>query len=314
MKQGKYLSVAGILCLALFILQGCYTQLAVSQRVYVGEQPYLYSQEENDSQAETSSDSIYEDEALYDTVIWAMDAYDPWYCYDQGWYLNSHFSWGDPYWYPWRYAHYRPYWSRYWYPGWYGFDPFWYDPYYSYGYYPGYYSGYWGGYRTSYRYVDPLPKKKRDWDRRGGDLTDKTISRPSNSTGNQEFTPVGAPGPMVAAEAGTQKEKTRSVKRRATELDIRRAGNRTHKQITKVSKAGKRKYHRFRASKSSKGYSQSKSVKSGGKGTRSVSKGVTSRSSHGSASGSSSRGRSSSSSGGSKSSRSGGKSGGKSRR
>ncbi len=322
-----------------FLLQGCYTQLAVSQNFV--EHRYTAPQ------AAAPADTLVEEGIPPDpdTVIhehyWSGGSYyDPWYrydpFYDHGYHFDLRFAWGDPFWHPWCYRSYDPYWS--WWSG-----PYWAD-----AYYPWYYSGYGGyGYGYPYRsrywatytYVDPVPKKKRDWDRRGGDLGDREISRPANSAGSQDTQPVAAaPGPMVRVESGAKgdvrsvkraqdrpsgevSKRGKSTKRTAPRSDIRGVPGRGQNSKVKISRAVRRVYDHVVATKSGarSGTVRGRSPKSGGSGTsvRSSSKGSSGSvsQSRGHRSSSSHSGGHRSSSGGGKSSRSGGRSsGGKSKR
>ncbi|MCH7613383.1 MAG: hypothetical protein IIB45_08510 [Candidatus Marinimicrobia bacterium] len=204
MKKFENLTVTGILSLTFLVLQGCYTQLAINKHFVVTEQFVYQSQDNNFSQSESFPDILQDGEISPDTIIekhyWLVDPYSPQFGYnplfdDISFYHSFHLTYYDSYWYPWHYSRYRPYWAGYYYTGWYYYDPFWYDPFWynpfgSFAYYPGYYSGYgypyWGGYQPSY-IVDPIPDKKRDWDRRGADLTHNTIVRPSNSSAGQGY-------------------------------------------------------------------------------------------------------------------------------
>lgn len=342
MKRGSSLAVLLFGVLGAFLFQGCYTQLAVAHPVYVEHQAPHNSPREAAIQTEQTQDTLQDAGAVPDTVIyehyWMDHPYDPYY-YDSRFYLDLHFAWGDPYWYPWYYSGYGPWSPSYWNYGWYWGDPFWcYPYYYDYGYLPGYYSWYsgygypyWDGYYYPYDYVDPLPKKKRGWERRGGELADRTVTRPSSgSSGGEEAIPVAAPGLMAKGGSGSQKGE-RSVQRgsqrpspgvsrgspasgrKAGRSDVRRVKGRSQyvkgKTIVRIRTA-KRVYDLIRfvrhGSDDRKGTSRSGSVKS----KRGSSSSKSHSGSSGSVSRSVSRSSSSSSSGSRGSSRS---SGGKSR-
>lgn len=165
MKANASHFAAGLFLPAFFVFSGCYTQLAVYDGI----------------------DAVEGEQAPPDTVVheqgWNGPRYDPWITYPpvygSRFYFGLSFSAGDPFWYPGYYRPYRPCWSYPWY-GWaYGFDPWWYDPWWYdpwwYGpfYYGPYYSAYGFGpwwWATPYTiYEEPIPRKKRDWDRRGAD-------------------------------------------------------------------------------------------------------------------------------------------------
>jgi hypothetical protein len=243
MKKIENIYILGIPMLTFLVLQGCYTQLAINKQMIMPEQSVYQSQEKNLSQSESFSDTLQDGEVFQDTIIqqnyWLVDPYNPQFGYDPffdniSFYHSFHFTYCDSYWYPWRYTPYRPYYLTSYNIGWNYYDPFWYDPFWynpygSFAYYPGYYSGYytgywypyWGGYQPVYT-GDPIPDKKRDWDRRGADFTGNTIIRPSNSSAGQ--------GNLVSimdpAETGTRTIErnengiTKPIKRTETDSEI----------------------------------------------------------------------------------------------
>lgn len=257
MKKIEKLSILGIMLLPILVLQGCYTQLAFDNRIVVEKQSGYQSQEKYPSQSESIPDTLQEGEISPDIIVekhyWLLDPYGQQFGYDPffgdiSFYHSFHLTYYDSYWYPGHYARHRPYWSGYYYAGWNCYDPFWYDPYWSFAYYPGYYSGYgyayWGGYQPAY-IADPIPDKKRDWDRRGADLTHNTIVRPSNSSAGQGY----LANVIARTETGTS-----TIKRNETDITkpIRRTENdseikkpRIHKRdnIEDKSQTIKRIYH-----------------------------------------------------------------------
>lgn len=186
MNLNKSKSVAIIL--TGLLAQSCYTQLAVTKRVE--PQPAVVYREETVTTGDTLYPASGEASSLvYEYNYWFVAppafgfGYDP-YFDNIDYYFNASLGWGDPYWYN---PYYRPYGRRYYYSSWGWYDPYWYDPYgnyWAYDYYPGYYQSYWypygGYYWTGNHYDDSYPRKKRDWDRRGADLTNTPIVRPEN--------------------------------------------------------------------------------------------------------------------------------------
>lgn len=273
MKKFRFLFITGIQFLTILFIQGCYTQLAVSNKLSVTEQPFYQTQPEGSSEFESTADTTQENVIPTDTIVheyyYSIDPQDPsgdpndwWYYNDPFFYYprfyhSFYFTWGDPYWYSWHHTRYRPYWSGYYYSGWCWNDPFWYDPYCSYAYYPGYYSGYWDSYWSWYRPVytkDTDKRKKRDWDRRGADLTDQTIVRPSNSPEEPGSISSVGRGSLANIMDRTETD-ARTVKRnkpvmkkpsRRTETNIetRRTSGRERKSNVKTNRTVKRIYHR----------------------------------------------------------------------
>lgn len=268
MKKLGYLFIAGIQFLTILFIQGCYTQLAISNMVSVTEQPVYQTQQEGFSEFESTTDTTQENVIPTDTIVheYYYGIYDPndWWYYNDPFFYNSrfyhslYFTWGNPYWYSWHHTRYRPYWSGYYYSGWCWNDPFWYDPYYSYAYYPGYYPGYWDPYRSWYWPVytkDPDQRKKRDWDRRGADLTDQTIVRPSNSPEELGSNSSVGKGPLVNIMDRTETD-ARTVKRNkpdmkkpnrrttGTNVEIRRTSRPERQSDVKANRTVKRIYHR----------------------------------------------------------------------
>ncbi len=203
--------------LALLVLQGCYTQFGQPQ----GESPEREQYEQYGDQKDEPSDEYYaEDEASYDSdyvATYEEDEEDPdrviinkYYIYDDYAdiyvdpelfdpfpypFVSFRLSFGDPYWhYHPRYVHYPRYY-RYVY---FAYDPFWWDPWdwyyysfrspYSYGhyYYPFYYDPwvyprypYYGG--GDFVFHDPIPNRRRDWDRRTTGVNRPGIDRRGGS-------------------------------------------------------------------------------------------------------------------------------------
>lgn len=206
----RQIFIISVCFLAFLVFQGCYTQLAITKRVAVVEEPAYRTYQEVEHQAEELPDTLIDESGTPYTFVneynyWFIDpwetryGFDP-YFYDQGFYMNMHFTWGRPSWYPWHYTYPRGYWYRQHWTGWCWNYPIWYDPwdYYYAGYYPGYYPGWYAGYGDPYwgwywpgDYEDPLPKGKREWDRRGTDLTAQTIVRPSGPTSGGNSGGVG---------------------------------------------------------------------------------------------------------------------------
>lgn len=292
MKKIRHLLLPGIALVAFVLLQGCYTQLAVSHRTFVPNNSPQYV----DPEEQPPEDTVVHEHYWVDYPYYHWPWYDPFF-YDPGFYVDFHFVWGDPFWYPWCY---RPYWSR----PLYG----WYDPYYP-GYYSWYYAGYgygypyYGLYWDPFYYVDPVPKEKRDWDRRGSRVADRTVSRTSNTTGGQVAAPVvaGKSGTR-AVNRGSESTSTEGVSRRggSTERKVSRSNVRRRADGAKIVRTTKRIYQRVVKPRSSSG---SVTRSSGGSKSGSV------RSASGRSSGSKSQSRSSN-----RSSRSGSKSSGKASR
>ncbi|MFQ6616088.1 MAG: hypothetical protein ACE5HZ_04885 [Fidelibacterota bacterium] len=189
MKNLVPLPVLALSLWALIALTGCYTQLVTYDRVSVMSlepgRPYVDYDSGDTLRAETEpADTVVHEHYWADPWAGPWVGYPPYY--DPGFHVGFSFYLGDPFWYPWCY---RPYWSHRWY-GWrygytpYGWDPFWYDPFYTYGgYYTGFWYPYWGwvGPYTIYD-DDPVPRKKRDWDRRAeGPLDHSTRTRSSGT-------------------------------------------------------------------------------------------------------------------------------------
>jgi hypothetical protein len=181
----------GLFAIGLFVLSGCYTQVAKpdpdEDQAVTEESEQAESEEQAQEESYTSP---------HRTNIYVYGAYGYPYYYDPFWY--------DPFWspyYPWRssfyvyigYSYYDPWdWCGtpwYYYPrhcGYYGRHAWW-PSYYDYYYYPRYYHG--GYYGRSYEKDDRSPVRQRSIDRRtrSTDLTPvafgttRKYSRPSLS-------------------------------------------------------------------------------------------------------------------------------------
>ncbi len=180
-----------IICFSLIILffffEGCYTQLSVQKRVVVAEQPFRSNETDFDDQEYIlDSDTIIVEEGESVTIInnysslslnpyyndhWGFDPF-----YNVNFYYRPYGGFHYPYWH-------RPIWANYGYAFWY--DPYFYDP--GYFCYSGYYggqNGYWYSYPYSNwygssSYYSHYEKKKRDWDRRRGDIERQPVVRPA---------------------------------------------------------------------------------------------------------------------------------------
>ncbi|NOZ03591.1 MAG: hypothetical protein GXO92_03160 [FCB group bacterium] len=250
MNLNKSKSIAIIL--TGLLAQSCYTQLAVTQRVE--PQPTMVYQEETT----TSDDTLYpaSEEApslVYEYNYWFVNpptfgyGYDP-YFGNIDYYFNVSLGWGDPYWYS---PYYRPYRWRYYYSSWGWYDPYWYDPYgnyWAYDYYPGYYGYSYGGhYWSGDYYDDSYPQKKRDWDRRGADLTDTPIVRPGNLGASELLATNSGEVEYLLQNRNQQGTEPRSIERnepifqkptnRKVEREIKKV------KYTKIKKKKKRSKH-----------------------------------------------------------------------
>ena len=164
-----------IIFIGTLLLQGCYTQFATTQRVYVSEPRDRYVQREVTVDHGQVVDSVRVDTVttritVHEHHYWAYESlfgFDPFYddpdiiiqIYPRRPHYRSH----------WHYRYYDPFW-HYSYDPWYAYDYYWSWGWYDYGYYhrpwhhPRHYHGGWHWYAGR---VDGPPVKKRDWERRG---------------------------------------------------------------------------------------------------------------------------------------------------
>ncbi|MBN1397004.1 MAG: hypothetical protein JXA06_03130 [Bacteroidetes bacterium] len=138
--------------LSTFLLQGCYTRLAVIEDDEYQDAPeYTYYQEEDTTYQEEQpvDNQYYDDDYYYREDYWRPRNYVGFHYYYPSW----RFSWGwtgcyyPSYWDPW-WSPYDPYygWSSYY--SYYPYYSYWY-PYYGYNYYVGHYSNHYYGTRNS---------------------------------------------------------------------------------------------------------------------------------------------------------------------
>jgi hypothetical protein len=202
-----YLAVLGVCG---FLQTGCYTQLAVTRDpapVVVQNQTVADSVDTVYVVQETTPSLVHEYHYWFIDPRLRRFGYPPYYT-GADYYLSVHFGWYDPFWDPWYdpwygyssgWAWCDPYW-------WYGWDPYYwgyaYSPYYYYGYRPPWW------YQPSYVIYDPLPRKKRDWERRGAEWAEEPILRP-------------APGGDQPSQSSFTGEQTRVVPRSPSESPAR---------------------------------------------------------------------------------------------
>lgn len=232
-------------------LQGCYTQLSMNTVVRVlPNKPD--PRPANPYPAE--SDSIIFEYADPEINEYHYHFYDrdnscfggcPDY-YEPNYYVNIHSGY-DYYWH-------RPYPRRYWgwtnryhswsYPYYYAhyYDPYYYD--YGWGY-----SGYWsyhpynswhyGGY-----YDDDSPDhEKRDWDRRGDNLTDRTIQRPAQTNSPSGSSLNNIVAPVSSTQATTTTGNSRTVIRSKNKDDSKSDKGTKKRRSVRRSKNTKRGSH-----------------------------------------------------------------------
>jgi len=185
MQLSKHIIYYAIIMLS-FFFEGCYTQLSVQKRVVVAEQPFRNNQTDSDDQEYIlDSDTIVVEDGESVTIInnYSSLSLNPYY--DDHWGFDPFYNYR-----PYGSIHYsywhRPIWTNYGYTYWY--DPYFYDPGYFYysGHYGSYY-GHWYGYpysnwHGSSSYYSHYEKKKRNWDRRRGDLERQPVVRPTSQS------------------------------------------------------------------------------------------------------------------------------------
>lgn len=219
-----------------FVLSGCYTQLATTKIVYV-ESPVKKNSvnviELDSSRTILDSAYVYDDQQVVvkEYHYWAYEPLFDLEPYDVDYRINiyyprvrHHYYGYDPYWdyYSW---HYDPWWN---YNPWYAHHRWYRHPYHH------HHHNYWGGgwYGPWYAYNDDrLPKKKRDWDRRGR----QEINRPNPvSAGNQVMTYQPVAGTNNES-GGTQRLISRTTKSDEDQQAIRRNNN-TRQVIERTTK------------------------------------------------------------------------------
>ncbi len=234
-------------------LQGCYTQLATHNVVQVQNRP----DPRPVKPIGDLTDTVAVDYANAEINEYHYHFYDrdnscfggcPDY-YEADYYVNINLGY-DYYRYrpyprqPWRWSYSRYYWD---YPYYYAhyYDPHYYD--YGWGYngywsYHPYNSWHYGG----YYYGDSPDNEKRDWNRRGDNLTDRTIQRPTqtNSPSGSSLNNIMAPVSSTPATPGNSRTVIRSKDKDDSKSDT-----------------GKKKRHSVRRSKSTKRGSSHDSTK-----------------------------------------------------
>ena len=189
MQLPKHIICYAIIMLS-FFFEGCYTQLSVQKRVVVAEQPFRSNQTDSDDQEYVlDSDTIVVEDGESVTIInnYSSLSLNPYY--DDHWGFDPFYN-ANFYYRPYGGVHYsylhRPFRTNYGYTYWY--DPYFYDPgYFCYSGYYGSYYGHWYGYpysnwHGSSSYYSHYEKKKRNWDRRRGDLERQPVVRPTSQS------------------------------------------------------------------------------------------------------------------------------------
>ena len=189
MQLHKYIICYAIIIVS-FFFEGCYTQLSVQKRVVVAEQPFRSNQTDSDDQEYVlDSDTIVVEDGESVTIInnYSSLSLNPYY--DDHWGFDPFYN-ANFYYRPYGGVHYsylhRPFRTNYGYTYWY--DPYFYDPgYFCYSGYYGSYYGHWYGYpysnwHGSSSYYSHYEKKKRNWDRRRGDLERQPVVRPTSQS------------------------------------------------------------------------------------------------------------------------------------
>lgn len=189
MQLPKHIICYAIIMLS-FFFEGCYTQLSVQKRVVVAEQPFRSNQTDSDDQEYVlDSDTIVVEDGESVTIInnYSSLSLNPYY--DDHWGFDPFYN-ANFYYRPYGGVHYsylhRPFRTNYGYTYWY--DPYFYDPgYFCYSGYYGSYYGHWYGYpysnwHGSSSYYSHYEKKKRNWNRRRGDIERQPVVRPTSQS------------------------------------------------------------------------------------------------------------------------------------
>ena len=263
MQLPKHIICYAIIMLS-FFFEGCYTQLSVQKRIVVAEQPFRNNQTDSDDQEYIlDSDTIVVEDGESVTIInnYSSLSLNPYY--DDHWGFDPFYN-VNLYYRPYGGIHYsywhRPFWTNYGYTYWY--DPYFYDPGYFYysGYYGSYY-GHWYGYpysnwHGSSSYYSHYEKKKRNWNRRRGDLERQPVVRPTSPpSGKLENVVVTSGGRNNIAHVVRQPTPSKNTivhNYRAMDRDYRQSKNNSRNR-TIIVRRGDRKEKKYQKKEAKKG-------------------------------------------------------------